>query len=189
MSAPLQGGIHFVARAVVLRPVAEHDFDRLLAWESDPSIEIQFGKTFSSMAVYANYRQELIRGRRYAMVVEESDSGIVGYVELVNMAWRAKSAELCVLIGEERYRGQGCGTAALRLFLPVAFEQLALERIYLRVARSNRRARKCYERCGFRTRGLLPVTPRQPDRSDDLLLMELRRHEWAATGIAAAGES
>ncbi|MDP2872161.1 MAG: GNAT family N-acetyltransferase [Bacillota bacterium] len=178
-----------MARAVALRPVAEDDFDRLVTWETDPTIEIQFGKTFSSIGDFRRYRAELVRGRRYAMVVEAEQTGIIGYVELVNLAWRAKSAELCVLIGEERFRGLGHGTSALDLFLQVAFEQLALDRVYLRVACGNKRARRCYEKCGFRARGILPVTARQPDRSDDLLLMELWRCDWAAGGRVAAGES
>lgn len=177
-----------MARGVALRPVAEDDFDRLIIWETDPTIEIQFGKTFSSIGDYGRYREELVRGRRYAMVVEAEQAGIIGYVELVNLAWRAKAAELCVLIGEERFRGQGYGTLAVDLFLHVAFQQLPLERVYLRVARCNKRARRCYEKCGFRACGLLPVTARQPDRSDELLLMELWRHNWAAASLVAAGE-
>lgn len=169
-----------MARAVVLRPVAEDDFARLIAWEADPTIEIQFGKSFSSMAVFARYRQELVRGRRYAMVVEAEQAGTIGYVELVNLAWRARAAELCVLIGEERHRGLGYGTAALEGFLRVVFRELALDRIYLRVTRGNGRARRCYEKCGFRVCGVLPVTPRQPGRGDDLLLMELWRRRWAS---------
>lgn len=175
-----------MARAVILRPVAEDDFERLLDWEADPTVEIQFGKTFSSIAVFSKYHQELVRGRRYAMVVEVEPAGIIGYVELVNLAWRARAAELCVLIGEERYRGLGYGTAAMSQFLQIAFKQLGLERVYLRVTRSNKRARRCYEKCGFRVSGMLPVTPRQPGRSDDLLLMELHRHAWASPGAAAA---
>jgi RimJ/RimL family protein N-acetyltransferase len=171
--------------------VAEDDFERLLDWETDPTIEIQFGKTFSSIKHFSKYHHELVRGRRYAMVVEAGEAGAVGYVELVNLAWRARAAELCVLIGEERHRGMGYGTLALREFLQVAFEQLGLERVYLRVTRSNKRARRCYEKCGFRVAGMLPVTPRQPDRSDDLFLMELWRRAWTpVSGKAqlAAGE-
>ncbi|OGS69318.1 MAG: hypothetical protein A2Y96_02625 [Firmicutes bacterium RBG_13_65_8] len=90
-----------------------------------------------------------------------------------------------MLIGEESDRGRGYGTLALRQFLQTAFERLGLERGFLRVGETNVRARRCYGRCGFRTRARLETTARQPDRTEPLLLMELDRGRWVdPTGAA-----
>jgi RimJ/RimL family protein N-acetyltransferase len=165
---------------VRLRPVEECDFDHLVSWESDPTVDIQFGKTFSSLASYTRYRHLLVRGHRYGMAIVLGPDRLVGYVELVNLAWRARTGELCMLIGEESDRGQGYGTLALRQFLQTAFERLGLERVFLRVGETNVRARRCYGRCGFRTRARLEITARQPDRTEPLLLMDLDRGRWVA---------
>lgn len=163
---------------VSLRQVREDDFRQLIVWEADPLVRVQFGAAFSSLGAYSRYRRQLQRGERYALAIELDRQRMVGYIELVHLAWRARAAELCVLIGEEADRGQGYGSAAIQMFVSLAFGGLKLDRLFLRVASGNLRARRCYERCGFRARARLPVSRRQPERKEALILMELWRREW-----------
>ena len=57
-------------------------------------------------------------------------------------------------------RGHGVGTAATRLVLRHAFETMGLHRVDLRVLETNRRAIRCYERCGFVREGVELETAR-----------------------------
>jgi RimJ/RimL family protein N-acetyltransferase len=165
---------------VHLRPLTEQDFAEAAAWGDDPEVEAHFGKVFATAAEREAFRQQRTKGRRCAMGVDLQGVGLIGVIELVDLNWRARSAELCVYIGEERHRGRGYGTAAVLGALEVAFGQLELRRLYLRVARANRRACRCYVRCGFKLRGTLPVSRRQPERTDELALMELTKDEFFA---------
>jgi len=163
---------------VTLRPVTTADLPLIAAWGEDPQIQSHFGKVFATDAE----RQEFIRQRshreRFAMAIELANCGLIGVIEVVNLNRHERSGELCMYIGQEQYRGCGYGTSAAELFLAFAFDCLALERVYLRVARSNLRAQRCYHKTGFHARGSLRPSPRQPERTEELLLMEIRYSDY-----------
>lgn len=163
---------------VDLRPLREEDIAFLVAWGDDPQVELHFGKPFGSPAELARFRHQTRHGQRLSMAIVLQPARVIGLVEVANICWRKRSGELSVFIGDEANRGRGYGTAAVQLFLADVFNHASLDRVYLRVARHNLRARRCYEKCGFRARGLLPLSRRQPGRSDELLLMELERAAW-----------
>lgn len=75
---------------------------------------------------------------------------LIGRITLREMEGRA--ARLGIYL-HPSYVGQGYGTAALRLFLRSTFEAGDLAAIRLDVAIDNRRAIRCYEKCGFRVVG------------------------------------
>ena len=45
--------------------------------------------------------------------------------------------------------GKGIGTAALKSFCKILFEEMKAEAITLNVAETNDAAQKCYQKCGF----------------------------------------
>ena len=68
---------------------------------------------------------------------------------------RRKEAELHICIGERKYWGRGLGTEAVLAVLDMAFVDMGLKSIYLRVYRHNLRAIRCYEKCGFKKEAIL----------------------------------
>lgn len=60
-----------------------------------------------------------------------------------------RSAELRILLGHERARGQGLGTEACGGLVDFAFHQLNLEKVYLYVLADNQPAIRCFEKAGF----------------------------------------
>ncbi|WP_108670427.1 GNAT family N-acetyltransferase [Peribacillus acanthi] len=50
--------------------------------------------------------------------------------------------------------GKGLGTEITQLVLQYAFDELKLHRVDLRVLQYNKRAIKCYEKCGFTQEGI-----------------------------------
>ena len=77
---------------------------------------------------------------------------LVGKISLREIDWYARSAVLGVSFRPDRL-GQGLGTDAMRIFLSYYFGPLGMEALFLDVAAHNVRARRCYERCGFRLLG------------------------------------
>lgn len=69
--------------------------------------------------------------------------------------WKNRNAELGITIGEKAYWGQGYGTDAIRTLLDLAFREMNLHRIFLRVDEDNARGIRCYEKVGFRQEGTL----------------------------------
>jgi RimJ/RimL family protein N-acetyltransferase len=73
--------------------------------------------------------------------------GNAGFFSIQN-----ETAELRICIGEKSVWGKGVGSEAVRLMVDFA-RQRGLHKIWLQVGKSNARARKIYEKIGFRKTG------------------------------------
>jgi RimJ/RimL family protein N-acetyltransferase len=72
------------------------------------------------------------------------------------------------------------GTEATRLIVGHGFERLGLHRISLEVYAFNPRARRAYERVGFRPEGVLRESLRYGDQWIDATVMSILAPEWPA---------
>jgi RimJ/RimL family protein N-acetyltransferase len=82
-----------------------------------------------------------------------SEPAIIGYVQITAINSVHRSAEMGIRIGEEKNRGQGYGTEALRLALNFCWNHLNLNRVQLSVFKHNLRAIAAYKAAGFRKEG------------------------------------
>ena len=110
------------------------------------------------------------------------DGREAGYIVLRGLAGRDDSIEVKRICLTER--GTGLGTAIFAALLPWAFEERGAHRVWLDVYVENTRARRLYERAGFREEGRLRESVRGPAGYRTLILMSILRDEWsrASTG-------
>jgi hypothetical protein len=73
---------------------------------------------------------------------------------------------------------EGDGSAT-RLILGYGFERLGMHRISLEVYSFNPRARRVYEKAGFRVEGVLRESLRYGDQWIDATMMSILASEWA----------
>ncbi len=78
----------------------------------------------------------------------------VGEIVLMDVDKHNQSAFLRMAIWQVEMRGYGYGQEALMRITEFAFDDLRLNRIELEVFDFNARARRLYERCGFKYEGL-----------------------------------
>lgn len=91
---------------------------------------------------------------RYAFAIyERTTMRLIGFVDLRNIDYRQRTAELGIMIGEQDCWGKGFGTETLYLVLDYAFSVLGLHNIMLSTAGYNERALRAYRRVGFREIG------------------------------------
>ncbi|HEY0495108.1 MAG TPA: GNAT family protein [Kutzneria sp.] len=76
-------------------------------------------------------------------------------------------------------QNRGLGTEATRLVLGYAFERVGLHRISLEVYSFNSRARRVYEKVGFRPEGVLRDALLWEGQRFDAHVMSILAHEWA----------
>ena len=81
--------------------------------------------------------------------IVRSDGVVIGLISFRNLNRRLAQAELGIELWEP-HRGQGYGPEAIRLLLRELFDNRGLQRVYLRVRAHNLRARRAYEKVGFR---------------------------------------
>jgi RimJ/RimL family protein N-acetyltransferase len=121
---------------------------------------------------------------------ERADGRYIGFVGL-KVNDEEQSASYRIGIANPEYWGRGYGTEVARLMLRYAFETLGLHRVHLKVAAYNVRARRCYEKSGFRVEGVLRQSFQVDGEWQDDVLMAILREEWecmVATPISRAGE-
>lgn len=87
------------------------------------------------------------------------------------------------MIGEPNAQNKGYGTEVSRLILRYAFEQLNLNRVQLRVYEYNARAKRCYEKAGYREEGRLRQARFWRGRCWTVLLMAALREEYSGRGV------
>jgi diamine N-acetyltransferase len=173
-----------VGKKIYLRPLERQDLDTLAKWRNIPSIRSCF---FSPHLIVLSCQDEWYdkytnRGDTSIFVICQRDTNQeIGVVGIDNIDHRNQSAEYGrMLIAESQYRGQGLADDATNALLKYAFEDLNLNRIYLRVYTDNDKAIALYERCKFIREGIEREAIYMGGRRRDLLLMSILRSEFKA---------
>ncbi|MBA2132040.1 GNAT family N-acetyltransferase [Capillibacterium thermochitinicola] len=159
------------AVAVRLRPLEKEDLSRLVRWNSDPEVESLVGLGLPcDLAGCIAWWEESRRSTNTRLFALEDEKGqLIGDLELAHICWRGREAELRIRIGEKAYWNKGYGTLALKQIKRYAFDELGLDRLYLRVYTFNSRAIHCYQKLGFKKKAILK-RPQDRDWKDIYLM-------------------
>jgi RimJ/RimL family protein N-acetyltransferase len=84
------------------------------------------------------------------------DRVLLGDASLNRIDFRNRNCWFGIVIGPPDRWGRGYGTEATILVTRFAFRQLGLEKVYLGVFEGNDRAKRVYEKAGYRTEAELP---------------------------------
>lgn len=115
---------------------------------------------------------------RRIFAIETEEGSHIGNIGLGDVDWRNRKAALGIAIAEKEYWGRGYGTDAVMTLLDFAFNEMNLHRVHLSVFEFNRRAIRCYEKCGFRHEGREREAFFRDGRYHDSLLMGILREEF-----------
>lgn len=85
--------------------------------------------------------------------IKQNDGTYIGNVELSNIDWISRKAEVGIMIGNNSSRNRGLGSQAILLLSRFAFEDMGLHRLYAKVLNYNHRAQKTFEKCGYTVEG------------------------------------
>jgi RimJ/RimL family protein N-acetyltransferase len=143
-----------------LREIARADLAAINAWRADRELVGLLGAPFRYIGLevdtawFEHYLKS--RGDSIRLAICRSDDGaIVGVVNLMQIDWVNRSAELSIQVGEASQRGMGAGEQAMRTAIRHAFEDLNFHRLHLTVLSNNERAISLYKKVGFKIEGCL----------------------------------
>lgn len=111
----------------------------------------------------------------YAVLDDKNE--FIGIVELFNISWKSRRAELSITLKPE-YRGMGYGSEAIRKLLDIGFGEHGFHRIWLRVLEHNERAIACYRKIGFAEEGICREESLRRGRLRSQMQMSILRREW-----------
>ena len=117
----------------------------------------------------------------FGIVLAEGDR-LIGNVGLMNLDAVNGTAEIGAFIGDAPLRGKGLGTEAMALLLGYAFDILNMGNILLRVYGYNGRARRAYEKLGFREMGRRRGALRRYGASHDVFYMDITADDFRSGG-------
>lgn len=169
---------------VRLRHNEPSDLERYVEWVNDPEVRagLEFFLPMSSDEEQAWYEASLERDpeeRPFAIDFRLGDDWIhVGGCGLFNFDHPARRAELGIMIGDKTRWGQGIGLDAMETLLRFAFDNLNLNRVFLRVFDHNVRAQNLYRKLGFKEEGRLRQDIYHDGDYRDTILMGMLRGEW-----------
>ncbi len=138
-----------------LRALERSDIPDLVRWLNDPAVtgNLLLYLPISHSMEERWFESMLDKENDHVLGIETLEGRLIGVIGLHKIDWREREAELGIFIGQKEYGNRGYGTDAVRTMLRFAFRQMNLHRVTLCVFAHNRRAFRCYEKCGFQLEG------------------------------------
>ena len=143
---------------VYLSGLLPEDSDEMFRWINDAET-VRYNAPYSPVTRHAHDRWFASLGdnpNKVILAIRPMDSDkIAGVIQLIDIDRVHRSAELTIRIGSDSLRGKGMGTQALNLAIDFAWRDLNLQRVWLRVFDTNKRAIRAYEKAGFEHEGVM----------------------------------
>ena len=164
---------------IILRDKRIEDSEQDYIWRSDQelaSLDAAFPLTMS----YDRFLKLAQDQMRYPtpgshhFATETLDGKFIGNCMYYDLDSVKMQAELGIVIGDRDYWSNSYGYDAVTTLLDHCFNEKKMERVYLHTLEWNKRAQRCFEKCGF-----VPVKPVRR-MSHDFILMEVFREDWFA---------
>lgn len=141
-----------------LRPMTEHDWQLLLAWNSDPDVlyyaDDNDASAYDLETIQAIYRS--ISQNAFCFIAEYAGLAIGEcWLQRMNLSRILEQypaldcRRIDLMIGEKRLWGQGLGTVMIRLLTHFGFVVEEADLIFGLVSDYNVRSRRAFERVGY----------------------------------------
>ncbi|MFR4350257.1 MAG: GNAT family N-acetyltransferase [Roseburia sp.] len=117
---------------------------------------------------------------RHDFLLINPDGRIIGESVVNEIDWEMRSANFRICIFRAADCGWGIGSWAVERTRDFAFGQLKLHRLELDVFSFNPRAKRVYEKAGFKQEGVLRDAIKDGDSYADDILMAILEEEWNA---------
>ena len=146
-------------------------------WQTDPELA-RLDAAPLLTTTFAQYLSDYAGGlrypssTRYRFAIETLEGNHIGNCVCYDINETKGEAELGIMIGNRDYWDNGYGADAVATLVNYIFGQTSLRRIYLKTLDSNRRAWKCFEKCGFTPYGHLVKD------GFSFVLMQIHREQW-----------
>ncbi len=169
-----------VGDTIKLRKPIEQDINDYFVCGTNPELTRMYGgdtrnikeRTIETAAAYMNK----INSNKLNWCIE-FERRCIGEARLT-ISSEDHRARYAVGIFDSSCWGKGIGTEVTKLVLKYAFDELNLHRVDLKVLEYNKRAIRCYEKCGFIIEGKEREGAFIEDKYETDVLMSILEHEY-----------
>jgi RimJ/RimL family protein N-acetyltransferase len=111
-------------------------------------------------------------------IEERKSNCLIGITFLKDINLINRTAEFAIFIGDDNARGKGYGREATINTIDFAFNQLNLNRVFLKVQENNQKALHLFENCGFIKEGLLRECTYKNGQYQNEVVMSVLKPEY-----------
>jgi RimJ/RimL family protein N-acetyltransferase len=162
-----------------LSPIDPNDAEKFTEWLNDLELTINLTLYNSIINVESEqiFLNNLSKEHNYSIIDNETNEliGNCGFVDIDNVN---QTAEVGIFIGNKNYWNKGYGTEALSLLMDYGFKSLNLHNILIRVYDYNKRAKKSYEKTGFKQIGIRRESLYRNLEKHDIIYMDILPNEF-----------
>lgn len=136
---------------VIIRSLKRDDIDKRLAWEKypDPLYSHYNLPHLSHKEREGWYLRKKHDPQMIYFAIEDHPGQLIGFISLYKIDKLARDAWMGLFLGYE-FTEKGYGTDAIMTLARYFFQEARYERMFLDVASHNKRAIRCYLKCGFK---------------------------------------
>jgi RimJ/RimL family protein N-acetyltransferase len=162
-----------------LSPMNTNDAEKFAEWLND--LEITVNLTLYNSVINAEnekmFLEKLSKDHNYSIIDKNTNEliGTCGFTELDHLN---QTAEVGIFIGNKKYWNKGYGSEAITLLLDYGFKALNLHNILIRVYSFNERAKRCYEKVGFKNIGKRRGALKRGNKEYDLIYLDILCNEF-----------
>ena len=177
-----------IGERIRLRKVEREDLPSFVSWINEPEVRAGLALNLPvSSDEERSWYEEMIKrpAAEHTLAIDiaaEDTWRLIGSTSFFRFDWVSRSAEFGILLGDRNFWNQGYGTETTRLMIRHGFENLNLNRIFLRVFDTNPRARRVYEKAGFVHEGTLRQDRFTAGVYGDTHMMSILKSEWDPKG-------
>lgn len=111
-------------------------------------------------------------------IYDQKSLNLIGDIGISLIDLKDKHAEIGMTIGDKNYWNKGYGTDLVKTILRFCFKELDVNKVYLDVWEENKRAIKCYLKCGFKKDGVLRDHVFRDGIYHNKWIMSVLKREW-----------
>lgn len=157
-----------------IEEAGEGEIEAMRAIEASPGYEGLVGRWPAE-----RHRVEMAKGSSRYFVLRGANGAVAGFALVQGFGDEERKLHLKRIAVAEP--GRGVGSRLLRAVVDLVFDGTDANRLDLDVFLDNDRARRAYEKAGFKAEGILRDWHRHPDgRFSDVRVMSVLRREWEA---------
>lgn len=167
-------------KRVDLRPISYEDTDDIVRWRNRNAVRNNFiFREQFTKDIHEKWMKEKVAKKQVYqfIIIEKKTNKKIGSVYLRDVDSANQKCEFGIFIGEEEFLGRGLGTEAAKLILHFAFEELRVNKVFLRLLAENQRAYKSYLKVGFKEEGMSRQDVLIDGLFHDVIFMSILRGE------------
>jgi len=143
--------LYLKGKKTIIRNLEREDIDKRSKWKPypDPLYYHYNLRPLSRIEKELWYMKKKEDPNTVYLSIDNLKGDLIGFLSLYKIDRKSKSSWMGIYLGYE-YVNQGYGTDALLTLMDCYFKESGYDKMFLDVASLNKRAIRCYEKCGFR---------------------------------------